>query len=420
MLKEVKLFAGSKLIKEKEHFGNAYKLVNYLKDAELYPMFPVITGGVNEPVCEIDGEPFKIFCANNYLGMSENEAVKKAGIEAIRKYGMGPGGSRVISGNVDIIEELEREIAGLTGTEDCLTLPTGYMANVGVIRAVMDEFMMGLPYKKGSGAIFSDEYNHGSIVDGCKLSSAKTVVFKHDDLVDLENKLKEYKSTENKLIITEGVFSLDGEIINLPDYINLAKKYNAKIMIDDAHSIGILGKDGGGTPEHHNCVKDIDILMGCMDKAMGGTGGYLCGKKELIDYLRIATRSSILSSSLTCSMSGAMIESVKQIKKGQNLRKNLFEKSQYLRDKLKEKGFKIVGKDNIPSVALFVGDEKLGVEFANKLFERKFLSPIVRWPAVPEGQSRFRIIVMVTHTKEHLDAYINACEIIGKELKIIK
>ncbi len=419
MLKEIKLFAGSKLNKEKKHFENAYRLVDYLKDTELYPMFPVISDGVNEPDCIINGEKFTIFCANNYLGMSENSAVKKAGIAAIEKYGMGPGGSRVISGNVDIIEELEREIASLTGTEDCLTLPTGYMANVGVIRAVMDEFMMGLPYKKGSGVIFSDEYNHGSIVDGCKLSAAKKVVFKHNDFADLEEKLQKYNKIQNKLIITEGVFSLDGEITDLKALIKVAKKYDAKIMLDDAHSIGILGENGGGTPEHFHCVKDIDILMGCMDKAMGGTGGYLCGKKELIDYLRIATRSSILSSSLTCSMSGGMIESVKQIKKGQKLRKELFEKSQYLRDELRKRGFTIVGNDNIPSVALMVGPEKKGVEFGNKLFERKFLSPIVRWPAVPEGESRFRIIVMVTHTKKHLDAYIKACEEIGKELGLI-
>jgi len=419
VLKEVKLFYKSKFEKEKVNFENIYHMVEYLREKELYPRLPEITGGVNEPVCEFNGEKYLMFCANNYLSLSEDSRVKAAGIAAIEKYGMGPGGSRVISGNVDIILRLEEAIADMIGAEDCLTLPTGYMANVGLFKAIMDTFMAGLPYAKGSGVIFSDEYNHGSIIDGCRLSSAKKVPFKHNDFDDLESKLIKFRKFPNKLIVTEGVFSLDGEITDLPRLVALAKKYGAKTMIDDAHGVGILGDKGGGTPQYHKCAKDIDIIMGCMDKAFGGTGGYLCGKRVLIDYLRVAERSSILSSALTTSMSGAMLESVKIMKAGTAMRKELFEKSKYLSDKLRKMGFKIMGTDNIPSVALYVGKESEGIEFANRLYEKKIFSPVVRWPAVPEGEARFRIIVMLNHSYKQLDTYAEACEEIGKSLGII-
>jgi len=419
MLKELQLFFSSKVKKETVAFENIYKLLDYLKEQQLYPDMPVISGGVNEPVCIVDGEPFLMFCANNYLSLSEDERVKEAAISAVRKYGAGPGGSRIISGNVDIIVRLEEAIADMVGTEACLTLPTGYMANVGVFKAVMDTFFVGLPYSKGSGVIFSDEFNHGSIVDGCRLSSAKKVVFRHSDFADLETKLRKFEKYPNKLIVTEGVFSLDGEITDLPGLVRLAKKYGAKTMIDDAHGVGILGENGGGTPQHHGCAKDIDIIMGCMDKAFGGTGGYLCGKSELIDYLRVAERSSILSSALTCEMSGAMLESVRIMKNGQELRRVLFDKAQYLRTRLRNSGFRVLGTDNIPSVALFVGKEAVGIEFANRLFRRRIFSPVVRWPAVPQGEARFRIIVMRDHSVEQLDQYADACEEIGRDLGLI-
>jgi len=413
------LLYNSKVKKEDIPFQNIYRLLDYLKEQQLYPDLPVISGGVNEPVCIVDGEEFLMFCANNYLSLSEDERVKEAGIAAIRKYGVGPGGSRVISGNVDIILELEDAIAEMVGAEACLTLPTGYMANVGVFKAVMDTFFVGLPYAKGSGVIFSDEYNHGSVVDGCRLSNAKKVIFKHGDFGDLEKKLGEHAKYPNKLIVTEGVFSLDGEITDLPALSKLAKKHGAKVMIDDAHGVGILGKRGGGTPQHHDCAQDIDIIMGCMDKAFGGTGGYLCGKRELIDYLRVAERSSILSSALTCEMSGAMLESVKIMEDGEGLRKELFEKAKYLRGRLVADGFRIVGKDILPSIALWVGKESDGIEFANRLFKRKIFSPVVRWPAVPEGEARFRIIVMRDHSRAQLDSYADACKEIGTEMGLL-
>lgn len=400
-------------------FDSIPAFVDVLRDKGIYPSFTTITDGVNEPECTVDGQRYLLFCANNYLSLTEDERVKTAAKAAIDKYGVGPGGSRVIAGNVDIIEELELRIARMTGTEDCLTLPTGYMANVAVLKAVLDPFFFGMPVKKDSGAIFTDEFNHGSVQDGCELTSAIKITFKHDDLEDLERKLAAC-DRPNKLIITEGVWSLEGEILDLPAYVEVAKRHGAKLMIDDAHGVGIIGKRGGGIVDHHDCAGDVDILMGCMDKAFGGTGGYLCGSKSTIDYLRIALRSSVLSSAIPTMMAGAMIESVNIMENGQELRRSLFEKARYLRDGLVSRGFTVLGRDSIPSVALFMGAETLGLRFADELQKRNVLCSLVRWPAAPQGKSRFRIIVMANHTTEHLDALLDACEEIGAQLGMLE
>jgi 7-keto-8-aminopelargonate synthetase-like enzyme len=392
--------------------------VELMRESLIYPPFTTITDGVNEPECVVDGEKYLLFSANNYLSLTENERVKSAAKAAIDKYGVGPGGSRVIAGNIDIIEELETRIAALTGTEACLTLPTGYMANVSVLKAVLDPFFFGMPVKKDSGAVFIDEFNHGSVQDGCELTSAIKVTYRHDDLADLEAKLAAC-DRPNKLVVTEGVFSLEGEILDLPAYIALARKYGAKVMIDDAHGVGVIGQRGGGIGEFHGCAADIDILMGCMDKAFGGTGGYLCGSKPLIDYLRIGLRSSILSSAIPTMMAGAMIQAVDIIENGAELRRELFEKSRYLRDGLIARGFTVVGRDAIPSVPLYMGEESLGIAFAEKLYQRHILCSLVRWPAAPQGKARFRIIVMVNHTYEQLDRFLAACADIGAELGML-
>lgn len=390
-------------------FDSIPLFVKLMKEKGIYPTFHTITDGVNEPECVVDGEKYVLFCANNYLSLTEHPSVREAAKAAIDRYGVGPGGSRVIAGNVDIIEELEARIAGMTGTEDCLTLPTGYMANVSVLKAVLDPFFFGMPTRKDSSAIFIDEYNHGSVHDGCELTTALKFTYKHDDVADLERKLASC-DRPNKLITTEGVFSLEGKILDLPAYVALARKYDAKLMIDDAHGVGIIGPKGGGTGDHYGMADQIDVLMGCMDKAFGGTGGYLCGSKPLIEYLRVGLRSSVLSSAIPTMMAGAMIESVNLIESGQELRRTLFEKAAYLRNGLMEHGFTVLGPDTIPSVPLFMGDERVGLQFADGLYRRKILCSLVRWPAAPQGKARFRIIVMANHSYEHLDRLIEACD----------
>jgi 7-keto-8-aminopelargonate synthetase-like enzyme len=292
------------------------------------------------------------------------------------------------------------------------------MVNVALLHALLDPFFFGMPVAKDSSAIFLDEFNHGSVWDGCGLTSALKIQYAHDDLDELERKLAAC-DRPNKLIITEGVYSLEGRIADIPAYIEIAKRHGAKLMVDDAHGIGIVGERGGGVGDYFGCEDGIDILMGCMDKAFGGTGGYVCGKKDLIDYLRVAMRASILSSALPTMMCGAMIKSVEIMENGQELRKMLFEKAQYLGDGLRARGFTIVGPDTIPSVPLLMGPEEQGIAFAQELFERNILCSLVRWPAAPQGKSRFRIIVMTDHTYEQLDRFLDACEEIGTKLGMI-
>lgn len=401
-----------------DNLAGIKNILNFLDKEGLYPDFYAISKGLNRPEVRIDGKTYLMFAANNYLSLSEDADVIAAGQRALAKYGVGPGGSRVISGDADIIRDLEAAIADLTGTEDCLTFPTGYMANLAVFQALMDPLFFDMPAKSSDSVIFSDQFNHGSIIDGCRLSKAKKVVFKHDDLSDLRRNLEE-NNLPNKLIVTEGVFSLDGEIIDIPEYVKLAKEFGAKLMIDDAHGVGVIGRNGGGAVEIHNCSSDIDILMGCMDKAFGGTGGFLCGKKEMIKYLRIACRSSILSSAIPAGMAGAMIESARKIKMMTKEREEIVSKANYLRSGLKGMGFKVISRDPIPATALFVGKESLGIKFAKLLMEKGIYSPVVRWPAVPEGESRFRVLVMRDHTQAHLDKFLTACQEVGKQLKMI-
>lgn len=394
-------------------------ILEFLENEGLYPHFRTISEGLNRPEVIVSGKKYLMFASNNYLSLSEDPDVVKAGQVTLSSHGVGPGGSRVISGDYTIIRDLEMAIADLTGMEDCLTFPTGYMANIAIFQALMDPMFFNMPAKSSDSVIFSDEYNHGSIIDGCRLSKAKKVVYKHDNLVDLEKKLKS-NNLPNKLIVTEGVFSLDGEIMDLPRYIELAKRYGAKLMVDDAHGIGVIGENGGGTLEYHKCANGVDVLMGCMDKAFGGTGGFLCGSKEMIKYLRIACRSSILSSALSAGMVGAMIESVKKIKGMRLERESLINNADYIKSSLSKMGFRVLQRDSIPAIALFVGKESLGIEFEKRLWKMGVFSPVIRWPAVPRGESRFRILIMKDHTREHLDKLLRCCEEIGRDLNIIK
>ncbi len=403
---------------EQTNFGNVGLFLHYARTYNLYPEFLTVSGGVNEPEFEAEGRTLLQFGANNYLSLSEDPAVKAAAIRAIEEYGIGPGGSRLMSGNIAIIEEVERRFAALTGMEDCLTFPTGYMANVTVFQTVMNPIMGRLPYRSQDGIIFIDELAHGSATDGCRLSGVRTVKFKHNNVDDLRAKLRENEELTNRLIVTEGVYCLEGEIIDVPAYIDVAREHKAKLMVDDAHAIGVIGARGGGSPDHHGCADGIDILMGCMDKAMGGTGGYLCGSKDLIDLLRAAANSSVLSSALPCSMAGAMIAAIDIIEQAQDRRDDLARKSRYVRQGLQHQGLTVLGPDCIPSVPLFIGDEALGVAFAAGLRARGIFCPVMRWPAAPLGKARLRLSLMARHEQRHLDALIAACGEVGRELGV--
>lgn len=391
-------------------------VVDALQQNGLYPEFSRVDAGVNRPEVVIEGSTYLHFAANNYLSLSEHPEVIRASVRATEQYGVGPGGSRVVSGNVSIIEEVERRIARLTGCEACLTFPTGYMANVTVFQAVMNPFLGGLPFPKKDGLILVDAFAHGSIFDGCKLAGVQVVKFKHNDLDNLRRKLDRYPHLPNKLIVTEGVYCLEGEIIDIPAYLEVAGEFGALLMVDDAHAVGVIGRHGGGSPDYHGCEGQIDIVMGSFDKALGGTGGYLCGRRELIAFLRVAANASVLSSALPCSMAGAMLTAIDLVEGGQTVRQELADKSRYLATQLRDRGFTILGSDPIPSVPLLIGEEVMAVRFADALREEGIYCPVMRWPAVHFGRARFRFSIMAAHEQKHLDRLVEACERVADRL----
>ncbi|MDD4625388.1 MAG: 8-amino-7-oxononanoate synthase [Candidatus Pacebacteria bacterium] len=394
------------------------EVLNFAEKNNLYPEFNIVNANSSEAI--VNGKKVLLFCSLNYLGLSNNDKLKQAAIEAIKKYGIGSGGSRFISGNFDLHEKLEKKIADFKKEEMAAIFQSGYATNIGVIPALFK-----LPklkpfdlFKNDNGMIFSDELNHASIIDGCTLAKAKTVVYKHKDTNDLEKKLNKYRKISKKLIVTDGIFSMDGDIAPLDKIVLLAEKYGAMTMVDEAHATGVLGKNGSGTTEHFNLQGKVDIVMGTFSKAIGTLGGYIAGKKYLIRYLRATAKPSIFSVSLPPSIIASAIAAIEEIKQHPELRKKLLNNGKYVREELEKIGFNTLGSEtNI--VPILIGDEKKTIEMTNLLFEKNIFAPCVRWPAVAKGKARIRFSPMSTHTKEQLDTLIVACREIGNHLKII-
>ena len=399
---------------------NIKKALNWIKKQGLYPDIRVAESCATDPEVIIDGKKVLMFSSNNYLGLANDERVKLKMIEAAKKYGMGSGGSRLLSGNIDIHNELEKQIADFKGEESAITFSAGYMANVGVIPALVADaggnFLdMFKKSKEGNSAIFSDELNHASIIDGCRLAKAERIIYKHKDMNDLENKIKKHKK-KNNLIVTDGVFSMDGDIAPLKDIKFLGKKYGIKVMVDDAHASGLLGKSGRGTAEYFN-IENVDITMGTFTKTFGGVGGFIAGSKDLIDYLRVTARTYIFSAPIPPAVAAGLVEAIKIASTDNKLRENLWNNVGHVREELKKMGFNILGETNI--IPILVGDEKKAVSFSRELFENNVFIPAVRWPAVLEGQARLRLTIMATHNNSHIEKLLQALETSGKNSGVI-
>lgn len=391
-------------------------LLNSVDKEELYPEVKSVES--NEPETFISGKKVLLFCSLNYLGLAHHPNIKRAAIEAIKKYGVGAGGSRFVSGNFELHNILEKKIAQFKKEEDAVVFQTGYVTHIGVIPALMNlPKVFPFSFLNTKGVIFSDELNHASIVDGCKLSKAEIVIYKHKDMNDLEGKLKKYKNRK-KLIITDSVFSMDGDIAPLPKIVELAKKYNAMTMIDEAHATGILGKRGAGATDYFHLEGQIDVVMGTLSKAIGCLGGYVAGKKYLMKYLRAATRPSVFSVFLPPAIAGAAIAAIDEIQKNPDLIKKLWNNADYLKNNLQKLGFNTLNTET-PIIPILIGDEKKAIKMAKLLYEKNIYAPCIRWPAVPRGKARIRFIVMATHTKGQIDYVLQACREIGQFLKII-
>ncbi len=400
--------------KSREYFK---KYIDFLNQQSLYPTIHEITGHSHEPKLIIKGKKYLSFSSNNYLGLSGNKEAKTMAKKAIDKYGIGSGGTRLVSGTLDVQLELEKKLAEYMGFGDSMTFSSGYLANVGVIRMLIDSFPYFQLSEEKQGIIISDELNHASIIDGVRLSKSLKEIYRHNNMDDLENILKKYKD-HRKLIITDGVFSMDGDLANLKDITKLAKKYDAITMVDDSHAIGMLGPKGKGTSHYLGVEKDVDIIMGSFTKAFGSIGGFIVADKDIIEYLRITSRSYIFSDPIPPSFVSGLISVLKTINKSDNLRKKAINNSDLLRNSLKKAGFTVYGeKTNI--IPLIIGDERKTINFANMLMDYNIIATCVRRPVVSPGRERIRFSVMATHKESEIKYLIDKCIYIGKILNLI-
>lgn len=369
-----------------------------------------IINGANGPIINIDGKEFINLSSNNYLGLATHPRMIEATIEATKKYGAGAGAVRTINGTLDIHSELEKRLAEFKHTEAAIAFQSGFNCNMAAISAVMGK----------KDAILSDALNHASIIDGCRLSGAKIIRVEHSDMDDLRAKAKEAKESglyEKIMVITDGVFSMDGDIAKLPEIVEIAEEFDLITYVDDAHGSGVLGK-GAGTVKHFGLSDKIDFQIGTLSKAIGVVGGYVAGSKDLIDWLKVRGRPFLFSTALTPGAAGACIEAIKILTESTELHDKLWENGNYLKKGLKELGFNI-GNSETPITPCIIGEADKAQEFSKKLYEEGVYAKSIVFPTVPMGTARVRNMPSAAHTKEMLDEAIKVYEKVGKEMGII-
>jgi len=359
----------------------------------------------------INGKKVLNMCSNNYLGFAYRNELRKAAIEAIERWGVGPGAVRTIAGTLSIHDDLERELAQFKKVEATLVLQSGFNANQAVIPAITT----------AEDAILSDELNHASIIDGVRLSKAKRYVWKHRDAGDLEEKLKEAKADGAKklLVITDGVFSMDGDLAPLPEIVEKCEKYDALLMVDDAHGEGVLGSHGRGIVDHFDLHGRVDIEVGTLSKAFGVVGGFVAGKKELIDYLKQKARPFLFSSSLSPAETGAALAAVRILQNDGSPVEKLWENARYFKEKMQSMGFD-TGHSETPITPVMLYDAKLSSTFSTRLFEEGVFAQSIGYPTVPKGKARIRVMISAAHTTEDLEYALEKFEKVGKELGVLK
>ena len=371
--------------------GN-FTLLNEIRKEGIYPYFQTLTTG-QDTVVEMNGMRTIMIGSNNYLGLTSHPDVIKAGVEALEKYGSGCSGSRFLNGTLDQHVLLEQELAEFLNKEAVVTFSTGFQSNLGIISAIAGR----------NDVIIGDKENHASIYDACRLSYAKLLRYNHSDMEDLERQLASVGDDKGKLIVTDGVFSMSGDICKLPEIVKLAKKYGARIMVDDAHGLGVLGAHGRGTAEYFGLEDEVDIYMGTFSKSLASLGGYMAGKKEVVDYVKHTSRPFIFSASITPASVACARAALKILKNEPERVKALLDISNYMREKLKSLGVKIVEIDNTPIIPIYTYDTKKTFIACKMLAERGvYANPAVP-PSTPEGMSLIRTSYTATHTKEQMD-----------------
>ncbi|MCI9435500.1 MAG: glycine C-acetyltransferase, partial [Bacilli bacterium] len=378
--------------------------LNELKDNGLYNEIDVVEGA-NGAEITIGGKSYINLSSNNYLGLATDEDLKKAAKDAIDSHGVGAGAVRTINGTLDLHRELEETLAQFKGTESAIAYQSGFNCNMAAISAVMNK----------NDAILSDELNHASIIDGCRLSKAKIIRVNHSDMDDLRAKAKEAVESGqyNKVMyITDGVFSMDGDVAKLPEIVEIAEEFGLITYVDDAHGSGVMGK-GAGTVKHFGLQDKIDFQIGTLSKAIGVVGGYVAGTKDLIDWLKVASRPFLFSTSLAPGDTKAITESVKKLMASTELHDKLWDNANYLKEGLKAKGFDI-GHSETPITPVIIGEEKKAQTFSKRLMDEGVYAKAIVFPTVPRGTGRVRNMPTAAHTKEQLDQAIDIYEKIGK------
>jgi glycine C-acetyltransferase len=379
-----------------------------LKDLRLQGVAPKlrVLEGEQKPVCIFDGKEVINLASNNYLGLTTHKDLRKAALQATKTLGAGAGAVRTIAGTMQLHMQLEEQIAKFKNVEACVVFQSGFTANAGTVAAVLGK----------EDLIVSDELNHASIIDGARLSRATIKVFKHKDVKDCQRVLEEHADFPGKkLIITDGVFSMDGDIAPLPELCDLAEKYGCIMMVDDAHASGVLGRGGRGTIDHFDCHGRVHIQVGTLSKAIGAMGGYVCGSRDLIDFLYLRARPFLFSTShppataAACAAAFSLLDSPA----GEKLVKKLWANTKLFKRELKKRGFQFKGSET-PIVPIHVGDAAKAFEFSKKLFDAGVFAPAVGYPTVAEGKARLRAIVSAAHKKEQL---VKAADILAEVAK---
>ena len=366
------------------------------------------------PVCTFDGKKVINLASNNYLGLTTHPKLRDAALQATRKYGVGSGAVRTIAGTMKIHMELEEKIAHFKNVEACVVFQSGFAANAGTVSAILgkDDF------------IISDELNHASIIDGARLSRARILVFRHKDLAHAEEQLASVNQQPgHKLLISDGVFSMDGDVGPLPGLCELAEKYGAIMMVDDAHASGVLGRNGRGTIDHFNVHGRVDVQVGTLSKAIGALGGYVCGSRELIDYLYHRARPFLFSTSHPPSVAATCIAAFDVLEQEPERIAKLWENTRYWKDELGRLGLDIGGRitprSETPITPIIIGDGKLTMDFSRELFKEGVMATGIAFPTVPEGKARIRTIMTATHTREELDQALDVLRRVGKRMGIV-
>src|ERR1700733_10066782 len=366
------------------------------------------------PVCTYDGKKVINLASNNYLGLCDHPKLVEAAIAATKKYGVGSGAVRTIAGTMRIHMELEEKIAAFKGVEACVVFQSGFTANAGTVSSILgkDDF------------ILSDELNHASIIDGARLSRAKIKVFRHKDVSHCEELLKELANEPGKkLVITDGVFSMDGDIGPVGALAALAEKYGAIMMVDDAHASGVLGRNGRGSVDHFGCTQRVDVQVGTLSKAIGALGGYVCGSRDLIDYLYHRARPFLFSTSHPPSVAATCIAAFDILEQEPERIERLWDNTRYFQGELRGAGFNVGGVNTpateTPITPLIMGDGRTTMDFSRALFEEGVLGTGIAFPTVPEGKARIRLILTSEHTRAQLDRALDTLTCVAKKMGIL-